>query len=465
MNQTDQLLRRLYYPKLSLWVAVFFLTQSIHAQLMPYVDDISYDKTESYSIAFPTGTTFEDIHAYDMPSLEYKEMTYAIQKKLDSDGNPQTLQTLVSAENFYESWQNLSERWLFNQRGSTLFGAKGKGKSKSYYVKNQYEHTETSGILYNSIKEQVNKVGYLSSLVFPTRIGQYLDQTGTPYTTTPDGKVIVSHDGNYVVYQVTPNTNGSGKVGIVTTITYDGAGQGNSASTGGSTGTGSGTGVGNGTGTGTGTGTGNNTESGDGTSTGTGGNTGSGDGSGSGTGGNAGDGTGTGTGGTTPNPYPTIPDIQDPDVISVIVSVFDLEICGELFLTSTIETTKDVLFNGLCAKRISQTNYNNYQFDCTETASRSSEEDLDRKGNMKIAPNPLRSDILHIGLPLDMNGEHATIQLSTISGQVISRQEKVIQGNSIQLPVAHLLPQEGLYIISIQSSKYTDSQKFFYLNY
>ena len=65
----------------------FSLWQHGVTQVVPYVDNISCQHTESHRLAFPIGTAFEGIHAYDMPSLEYKEMSYKMEKCLDENGN------------------------------------------------------------------------------------------------------------------------------------------------------------------------------------------------------------------------------------------------------------------------------------------------------------------------------------------------------------------------------------------
>lgn len=370
-----------------------FCAQYSVAQEVPYVDNIEYQHTESHRIAFPTGTIFEDIHAYDMPSLEYKEMSYQMNKSLDEGGNPQTLQTLTGAVNFYEDWQQLAERWLFNQEGTTLYGVQGKGRNKFYYEMDAYDHSRKGLELYLDTKAQINQFGYLTSLVFPSNIREILDGNTslvgntTPYIIAPDGSIIVTNTGGeYIIYQEIDNENGS--IGIIKQIKYQ--------------------------------------EDPD------------------------------------VSVYPVFPDENDPGVISLSISVFDIEICEELFLSSTIEVVKDVLFNGLCAKRITENIYSDYEFECQQTVARSSNIELELLGEMNLSPNPLRSDLLSITLPITLDDEEVLIEILDLRGQRIGKITERVNGDIIQLNVGGLIAAQGLYIISVQSPSYTNTKKIYY---
>lgn len=385
--------RKLRIGFLLVGIFTLFCAQNSVAQDLPFVDEIQFQHTESHRISFPKGTTFEDIHAYDMPTLEYKEMSYQMSRSIDEAGNPQTLRTLRGAENFHEDWQRLAERWLFNQEGTTLYGVRGKGRDKSYYKMDAFDHSKKGKEWYENSKVQINKFGYLTSLVFPSRIRGILNgntpsiEGTTPYSIAPDGSLVLTNTGGeYIIYQEIDNGNGS--IGIIKQIKYQ------------------------------------------------------------------------------ENPdvsvFPEFPNENDPSVVSVTISIFDIEICDELFLSSTTEVVKDVLFNGLCAKRITENIYSDYEFECQQIAARSSMSEGNVVGDMNLSPNPLRSDLLNIKLPLSLDDEEVQIEILDLRGQSIGKIRQRVKGDIIQLHVGDLIAVQGIYIISVQSSSYTNTKKIYY---
>lgn len=364
-----------------------FHTQYGAAQEVPFIDDISYQQSESHRLAFPNGTTLKDIHAYDMPSMEYKEMSYQIDKSIDEDGNPQTQQTLIGAVNFYEDWQKLATRWVFNHKGTTQYHRRKQGKNIFYYKTAFEEHSDVGADYYEITKKQTQNDGFLPSIVFPTKLNETLDKNGVTYTIAPDGSVVTTNDtGGYCTYKLT--NIGNKRVGIIKQITYDDASE---------------------------------------------------------------------------DPvFPVFPDDNDPNVIKVVISVYDIYSCGTLLLSNTTTIEKEVLFNGICAKRIIENNYNKYRFDCQEVAARSSVIDEAEVGEMILSPNPMRSDFLHITLPLELDNESVQIDIRKIDGQKIATVTQQVNGKIIPLNIGDTVNAQGLYIISVKSSKYSNSKKLYY---
>lgn len=365
------------------------------SQDIPYVDKISYTHTESQRLALPSGTSFDDLHAYDIPSLEYKEISYRLDKSLDEAGNPQTIRTVTNGVNFYEEWQRLSERWLFNQNGTTLYSRVGKGRNKTYNETDLIHHSRVGLEMYQDFKNETLKYGFLTSMVFPNSIIQaikngsssngILVESNLPYTIAPDGSLVMTNTGGeYMVYQLVDND----KIGIIKYIKYQ--------------------------------------EEPD------------------------------------VSVYPVFPDENDPNVMSFSISVFDQISCDELLLKSKTEVSKEVLFNGLCAKRIIEEFYDEYDFQCNQSALRSSNLNHKTVAEMTLFPNPLRSDVLTIFLPVSLDEEEVEITISNLNGQKLGQIIKSINGNTIQFNVGDSLSTQGLYIISIRSSGYSNNKKIFY---
>ncbi len=365
------------------------------SQDIPYVDKISYTHTESQRLALPSGTSFDDLHAYDIPSLEYKEISYRLDKSLDEAGNPQTIRTVTNGVNFYEEWQRLSERWLFNQNGTTLYSRVGKGRNKTYNETDLIHHSRVGLEMYQDFKNETLKYGFLTSMVFPNSIIQAIKngsssngillESNLPYTIAPDGSLVMTNTGGeYMVYQLVDND----KIGIIKYIKYQ--------------------------------------EEPD------------------------------------VSVYPVFPDENDPNVMSFSISVFDQISCDELLLKSKTEVSKEVLFNGLCAKRIIEEFYDEYDFQCNQSALRSSNLNHKTVAEMTLFPNPLRSDVLTIFLPVSLDEEEVEITISNLNGQKLGQIIKSINGNTIQFNVGDSLSTQGLYIISIRSSGYSNNKKIFY---
>ena len=368
------------------YLLLVFQAQHSWAQFGPYVDNIKYQKTESHRIAFPAGTSYNEIHAYDMPSLEYKEMSYRIERSMDDKGNPQTLQTLTGAVNFYEDWQGLAERWLFNEKGTTLYVAEGKGRNKTYHATKLYEQTRKGLEKYLESKDQFHQLGFLPSQIYPDNIKEIFVQNGTPYINTQEGVVIATNDGGeYVIYEEIDD--GNSNIGIIKQIKYQEQ-------------------IDN-------------------------------------------------------SVYPDIPNENDPEVIEVIISVFDIDKCGVLLLSSTTEISKEILFNGLCAKSIVETTYSDYQFECEQTALRSSviEEKVDER--MTLSPNPLRSNMLNISLPMSLNNEEVQISLTNLRGQNLRKVYKIVNGKEVQVNLDEMINTQGLYLVNVKSSTYSSTKKIY----
>jgi len=396
--KTNKLLNNEGWMKRLLYACLFTLTYSSYgySQGVPFVDKISYKQTESHRLALPDGTLFDDIHAYDMPSLEYKEMSHQLEKGLDENGNPQTIKTVISGINFHEDWQRLAKRWLFNSKGTTLYEASGKGRNTTY---NQIEFIEYSRMgleMYENTKEQIRKFGYLSSLVFPSEIRTFIEngsQGGTihgvdvPHKIAPDGSIILTNSGGeYVVYQVLKSGNGS--IGIIKYIKYENEPN---------------------------------------------------------------------------NPiFPVFPDENDPAVIVMSVSVFDKEVCDELLLTSVTDVEKEILFNGICAKRIVEKTYSDYQFDCEQTELRSSFKSGQIQEELTLSPNPLRSSLLTISLPMSLDGENVKVTIGNLSGKKLGELNQIVNGDRLQVDIGDIIASQGLYIISVQTIDYIGTKKLFY---
>lgn len=387
-----RLLRKLFY----ICCFTLMFSQYGESQEVPFVDELSYKHTESHRLALPNGTSFDDLHAYDMPSLEYKEMSHQLEKSLDENGNPQTIKTVISGVNFYEDWQRLAKRWLFNSNGTTLYEESGKGRNKSYKQIDFIEYSRMGLDMYENTKAQVRKFGYLSSLVFPSEIrkvignntqGGTLDGMNEPYVVAPDGSLVMTNTGGeYVIFQVLDSQSGS--VGIIKYIKYE----------------------------------------------------------------------------SDPNDpvFPVIPDENDPGVIQLSVSVFDKEICDQLVLTNTTDVEKEILFNGICAKRIVENTYSDYKFECDETGLRSSDENDLVQGDLTLSPNPLRSNLLAVSLPFSLNNQEVKLIISNLSGQKLGELNQVVNGNLLQVNIGEILTTQGLYIISVQTPDYVGSKKLFY---
>ena len=105
--------------------------------------------------------------------------------------------------------------------------------------------------------------------------------------------------------------------------------------------------------------------------------------------------------------------------------------------------------------------YSDYEFNCQNTAARSSKYD-EVFGDMTLSPNPLRSDILNIALPLSLDNEEMQIEIMSLSGKRIGQISQIVNGNVLQLNVGDMINSQGLYIISAQSSSYTNTKKIFY---
>lgn len=165
----------------------------------------------------------------------------------------------------------------------------------------------------------------------------------------------------------------------------------------------------------------------------------------------------------TGGPQTVNPDINDPNIIGIEVYVFDTEICEENLLSSKVEISKDTLSNGLCANRMIETTYTDYQFDCCEgniELRSSSKKDID----ISLHPNPLNSDLMKIRLPDQFIGNDVDISIHTIEGKLIKQYNTYIGAKQLTVKVGKYLENQGLYIMRFVSKDKILSKKFYFIN-
>lgn len=412
---------RYVYKSTKIMFAFLLVQQVGIAQNPTYVDNIGFEITESSKIVLPEGTQYDDIHEFDIASLEYQEKTTYKSKYFDDEGNPQTEITLTNAINFYEDWQGLATKWIMNQDGTTSYKQED---SQGAYIEYKYQaQSERGEQLYEGVKTLANETGFIASLVYPQQLEAYMEEEGIEYIVGPDGSLIRQNNGSYVTYRLA--TVEGQKIGIISEVNYFGSpGDHENESP--------------------------NVEEGE----------------------EGGDGDEVGD-----YEYPEIPDVNDLEVANATTSVFDIDLCGELFLSSRIGLTKVKLFNGLCAKSVIEEYYSDYDFECndgdfkmgndvSEMTVGTSQSDHERStfsSDLTVYPNPLSNDMISISLPTEIANQDYELTITNLSGIEFLERKGKLNDAKLQLNVGASLSSDGIYIISIISENQVFTKNFYYL--
>jgi len=174
-----------------------------------------------------------------------------------------------------------------------------------------------------------------------------------------------------------------------------------------------------------------------------------------------------------PPPDPDDPDFPftgDPDVIKVTEYVYDTIVCGTELLTSSIESRKDTLTNGLCVRIITENYYTNYSLDCEDIILPRNQDENQNKDNAKfyenfaIYPNPLQDENLILDVPNSFIDNKIEITLKTINGKLIKTFIIPKAYKQMTLNATNYLKTQGIYIITIKNDKQILSKKFYFFN-
>ena len=170
-----------------------------------------------------------------------------------------------------------------------------------------------------------------------------------------------------------------------------------------------------------------------------------------------------------PNPNdPNFPFTPDPDIIKVTEYKYDTIICGVELLTSSIESRKDTLTNGLCVRKITENYYTNYSLDCEDLILPRNQKENPNNGKFKetfaIYPNPLHDENLILDVPKSFIDNKIEITLKTIGGELIKTFIVPKAYKQMTLNASNYLKIQGMYLITIKNNKQILSKKFYYFN-
>lgn len=155
----------------------------------------------------------------------------------------------------------------------------------------------------------------------------------------------------------------------------------------------------------------------------------------------------------------------DPDLESVTITTYDILFCEDQFKSSSIDIQRTTLNNGLCAKRVVETYFSNYEFDMNcRGSSRNVIADGTSEEKLSVYPNPLNSNILTIKTNGIFESEVINVKIISMDGKEVFNQQVENSNESIKLSVRGSLDSSGLYILNINDGTTSRNSKFYYIN-
>lgn len=172
-------------------VLILYGSFNLVAQSVEYVNQMQFTKTQNHYVLVGRGVSPMDMHPYDIPLLEPKSNVVDVKYSLDSEGNTQAENTLVSAINIQEEWEGLADKWVVNQNGISTYN---KDKRRGYSFESNMPHSNMSGAFYRANQLRIKESGFLITKAFPKTL---LRESEISY---PKREVA-----NAVLYKIKPN--------------------------------------------------------------------------------------------------------------------------------------------------------------------------------------------------------------------------------------------------------------------
>ena len=181
-------------------ISLFSFIQ-VSAQNLNCVDDVSYTTDETKVLLLPQNTAFSDVHVYDIPNLKHTEKTKSHHEYVDDTGEIHHDIILTDAVNCHEEWENLANRWSFDQTGMTSYYDEPRGGST---LINQILYDTTTVILYNINKQTVLFKGILANKVYPVNIASELTIMNIPFVVLNPGVIMTTDSTTFTVFDENP---------------------------------------------------------------------------------------------------------------------------------------------------------------------------------------------------------------------------------------------------------------------
>jgi len=162
--------------------------------------------------------------------------------------------------------------------------------------------------------------------------------------------------------------------------------------------------------------------------------------------------------------------LSNTDIERITISTFGQGLCDQFLIMSKIEISRDILLNGLCVKKVIETYYDNYLFNCTDnnvlSRNQLANTDIETNNNTEIFihPNPLNDDFLFLTIPNSMLDKNLIVELKSIQGRLLKKIKINQATNQLPISVGDFIQQDGLYLLSVKDDQQTFTKKFYYFN-